>query len=86
MKTYGVVKVQPHSFKISALDGCQCSASCPGRFTPGEKVPGAAAAAAATTTTITTTTTTNNNNSNNNNNQLLMYIPTSLVKFETKNC
>jgi hypothetical protein len=28
------------SFLTSALDGSEWSASCPGRFTPGERAPG----------------------------------------------
>jgi hypothetical protein len=40
MKTYGVVDVQIHIFLISALAGGEWSASCPGRFTPGETAPG----------------------------------------------
>jgi hypothetical protein len=34
------VKVQPHAFLTSALDGGEWSASQPGRFTPRERVPG----------------------------------------------
>jgi hypothetical protein len=41
MKVYGVVDVQIHIFLTSALAGGECSASRPGRFTPGERTPGA---------------------------------------------
>jgi hypothetical protein len=34
MKTYGGVEVYVHNFFNSALDGGECSASRPGRFTP----------------------------------------------------
>jgi hypothetical protein len=40
MKTYGGVNVYTHVFLTSALVGGEWSASRPGRFTPGEKVPG----------------------------------------------
>jgi hypothetical protein len=40
MKTYGEVDVQIHIFLISALTGGEWSASCSGRFTPGERAPG----------------------------------------------
>jgi hypothetical protein len=40
MKAYGGVDVQIHIFLISALAGCEWSASRPGRFTPGERSPG----------------------------------------------
>jgi len=34
MKAYSGVEVELHSFLNLALDGSQCSASCPGLFTP----------------------------------------------------
>jgi hypothetical protein len=37
MKAYGGVGVQIHIFLNSALAGGECSASIPGRFTPGER-------------------------------------------------
>jgi hypothetical protein len=40
METYGGVDVQTHVFLTSALVGGEWSASRPGRFTPGERVPG----------------------------------------------
>jgi hypothetical protein len=40
MKAYEGVDVLIHIFLTSALDGGECSASRPGRFTPGEKAPG----------------------------------------------
>jgi hypothetical protein len=40
MKTYGVVEVYLQAFLTSALDGGECSASCPGRFTPRERATG----------------------------------------------
>jgi hypothetical protein len=40
MKTYGGVDVYIHVFLTSALDGGGWSASCTGRSTPGERVPG----------------------------------------------
>jgi hypothetical protein len=39
MKTWGTGGIAP-PFLISALDGGECSASHPGRFTPGERAPG----------------------------------------------
>jgi hypothetical protein len=36
IKTYGVVKVQSHTFLTLALDGGDWSASCPYYFIPGE--------------------------------------------------
>jgi hypothetical protein len=39
MKAYGGVDVQIHIFLASALIGGEWSASCPYRFTPGEKAP-----------------------------------------------
>jgi hypothetical protein len=39
MKTYGGVEIPP-PFLTSALDGCEWSASRPGRFTPREMAPG----------------------------------------------
>jgi hypothetical protein len=39
MKTYGGVDVLTHVFLASALVGGERSASRPGRFTPGERVP-----------------------------------------------
>jgi hypothetical protein len=36
MKTYGVKDVQIDVFLTSAVVGSKCSASRPGRFTPGE--------------------------------------------------
>jgi hypothetical protein len=41
MRTYGGVGYIDHVFLTSALVGCEWSASRPGRFTPGEKAPGA---------------------------------------------
>jgi hypothetical protein len=40
MKTYGGVDVHIHFSVNSALVGSACSASRPGRFTPGERDPG----------------------------------------------
>jgi hypothetical protein len=40
MKTYGGVDVQIQVFLTWALVGGGWSASCPGRFTPGETAPG----------------------------------------------
>jgi hypothetical protein len=40
MKTYGVMVVWINIFVTSALAGGEWSASCPGRFIPGEKVHG----------------------------------------------
>jgi hypothetical protein len=40
MKAYGGVDVQIHIFLTSALVGGEWSASRPGNFTPGERVPG----------------------------------------------
>jgi hypothetical protein len=40
MKAYGGVDVYIHIFLISALAAGECSASRPGRFTPGERSPG----------------------------------------------
>jgi hypothetical protein len=40
MKTYGGVEIQLHAFLTLALYGGKWSASRPGRFTPGERVPG----------------------------------------------
>jgi hypothetical protein len=40
MKTYWGVEVYLHALLTSALDGGEWSASCPGRFTPRERVPG----------------------------------------------
>jgi hypothetical protein len=39
MKTYGGVDVSIKLFLTSALVGGEWSASCPGRFTPGERAP-----------------------------------------------
>jgi hypothetical protein len=39
MKAYGGLDVQSHIFLASALAGGEWSASCPGRFTPGERAP-----------------------------------------------
>jgi hypothetical protein len=39
MKMYEAVDVQNHSFLTSVLVGGEWSASCPGRFTPGERAP-----------------------------------------------
>jgi hypothetical protein len=41
MKMHGGVDVYIHLFLTSALAGCELSASLPGRFTPGERAPGA---------------------------------------------
>jgi hypothetical protein len=40
MKTHWEVEVKLHAFLTSALDGGECSASRPGRFTTRERVPG----------------------------------------------
>jgi hypothetical protein len=40
MNAYGGVDVQIHIFLTLALIGGEWSASCPGRFTPGERAPG----------------------------------------------
>jgi hypothetical protein len=40
MTAYGRVDVQIHVFLTSALLGGECSASCFGRITPGERAPG----------------------------------------------
>jgi hypothetical protein len=40
MKMYGGVDLQIHVLLISALAGGVLSASCPGRFTPGERAAG----------------------------------------------
>jgi hypothetical protein len=40
MKTYKAEDVQNHIFLTSALGGGEWSASRPGHFTPGERVPG----------------------------------------------
>jgi hypothetical protein len=40
MKAYGGVVVYIHIFLTSALAGGEWWASCPGRFTPGERAPG----------------------------------------------
>jgi hypothetical protein len=40
MKAYGGVDIYIHIFLISALVGGEWSASRPGRFTPGDCVPG----------------------------------------------
>jgi hypothetical protein len=40
MKMHGGVEVQLHAFLTSAVDGDDWSASRPGRFTPGERIPG----------------------------------------------
>jgi hypothetical protein len=40
MKAYGGVDVYIHVFVTSALVGGKWSASCPGRFTPGERAAG----------------------------------------------
>jgi hypothetical protein len=39
MKTYEEMEVYLHAFLTSALDGCEWSASRPGRFTPGKELP-----------------------------------------------
>jgi hypothetical protein len=39
MKEYGGMDVQIHIYLTSVLAGGESSASCPGRFTPGEKSP-----------------------------------------------
>jgi hypothetical protein len=41
MKAYGEVDLYIHIFLTSALVGGEWSASSPGRFTPGERAPGA---------------------------------------------
>jgi hypothetical protein len=41
MKTYGGMDVYIHIFLTSALVGGEWSTSCPGRFIPGERAPGA---------------------------------------------
>jgi len=33
------VKVQPHAFLNSTLNGCESSASCPGEIMPGQRTP-----------------------------------------------
>jgi hypothetical protein len=38
LKTYGGVDVEIHIFLTSALVADECSASQPGRFTPGKKL------------------------------------------------
>jgi len=38
MKGYGGMELYPHSFVTMPPDGGECSASCPGRFTIGERV------------------------------------------------
>jgi hypothetical protein len=40
MKTYGGLDVYSHAFLTSALVGGEWSATRPGHFTPGERVPG----------------------------------------------
>jgi hypothetical protein len=40
MKAYGEMDVEIHIFLTSALAGGEWSVSPPGRFTPGEMVPG----------------------------------------------
>jgi hypothetical protein len=40
MKTYVGMDVGIHIFLTSAIVGGECSASHPGRFTPGERAPG----------------------------------------------
>jgi hypothetical protein len=40
MKAYGGVDIQIHVFLTSSLVGGELSASCSGRFAPGERVPG----------------------------------------------
>jgi hypothetical protein len=40
MKAYGGVDVKTHIFLTLTLVGREWSASCPGRFTPGERIPG----------------------------------------------
>jgi hypothetical protein len=39
MKAYGGVHVYIHIFLTSELVGGELSASCPGRFIPGERTP-----------------------------------------------
>ena len=39
MKAYRGVEVQLHLYLTSAVDGTEWSASRPGRFTPGDRVP-----------------------------------------------
>jgi hypothetical protein len=40
MKAYGEVDIYIHIFLTSALVAGEWSASCPDRFTPGERAPG----------------------------------------------
>ena len=39
IKAYGGVRLQPLSFLISALDGGECSVSCPDCFIPRDRTP-----------------------------------------------
>jgi hypothetical protein len=39
MQAYEGVEVHLYEFLTSALDGCEWSALCPGRFTTGERAP-----------------------------------------------
>jgi hypothetical protein len=39
MRAYGGMDVYIHIFLTLAVAGCEWSASRPGRFTPGEKLP-----------------------------------------------